>query len=274
MEKVDRLGDGVLDDHAPGIAVDQPGGRFALLVGEQQGGLAVAEIRDGELADRAGIVLEGGWLVEEARVAVGAPDVVERDSLPLRVRRGGDGSEQLGAASAQGDEADAELVEAREVGVSGQLGVEDQLAGSGAGALLPVLGEAQDLVLLGVVAKRAVGIAEQARLVVAGDEGEDALLAARTLGQVMLFGQGVFAMVGDGVEVEVEAVAAGDTGLVRGVGPGAHQVRQGAVVDAAAVLGERGALGEGVEAGEQGEAAVEDLGHGLGRPADAPQADY
>ena len=43
------------------------------------------------------------------------------------------------------------------------------------------------------------------------------------------------------------------------------------MVDAAAVLSEGGALGEGVEAGEQGQAGVEDLGHGLGGPADAPQ---
>ncbi len=87
----------------------------------------------------------------------------------------------------------------------------------------------------------------------------------------MLFGQGVVAVVGDGVEVEVEAGAAGEAGLERGVGPGAHQVRHGAGVDAAAVLGEGGALGEGVEAGEEGEAVIEDLGHGAGGAADAPQ---
>ena len=38
VEKVGRLGDGVLDQHAAGIAVDQPGRRFVRLVGEQQGG--------------------------------------------------------------------------------------------------------------------------------------------------------------------------------------------------------------------------------------------
>ncbi len=73
---------------------------------------------------------------------------------------------------------DAELVEAREVGVGGQLGIEDQLAGPLTGALLPVLGEAQDLVVLGALAERAAGVAEQARLGIAGEEGEDALLAA------------------------------------------------------------------------------------------------
>ncbi len=207
VEEVDRLGDGILDQHAAGIAVDQPGRRFVLLVGDQQGGLVVAEIGDGDLADGVGIVLQSGLLVEDARVPVGAPDIAERDPLPGGAGCRGDGSEQLGAGSAEGDEADAELVEAREVGVGGQLGIEDQLAGPGAGALLPVLGEAQDLVVVGVLAERAVGIAEQACLVVAGDAGRV-----------------------------------------------------------------RGALGEGVEAGEQGEAVVEDLGQWPGRACRCPTA--
>ena len=144
----------------------------------------------------------------------------------LRGRRG-DGGEQFGAAPAEGDEVDAEFVEVGEVGVGGQFGIEDQFAGPGPGAPPPLLGEAQDLVVVGGLAEGGVGIAEQARLVVAGDEGEDALLAARALGHVVLFDQGVVAVIGDGVEVEVEAVAAGQAGLVGGVGPGAHQVWEG-----------------------------------------------
>ncbi len=96
VEEVDGLGDGVLDQHAPGIAVDQPGRRFVHLIGEQQGGLVVPEIGDGDLADGVGIVLEGGLLVEDARVPVGAADVVERDPLPGGGGFGGDGGEQLG----------------------------------------------------------------------------------------------------------------------------------------------------------------------------------
>ena len=46
-------------------------------------GPVVAELGDGELADASGIPLEADLLVEQARVAVGAPDVVQRDPPPL-----------------------------------------------------------------------------------------------------------------------------------------------------------------------------------------------
>ncbi len=42
VEEVDGLGDGVLDQHAAGIAADQPGGGFRVLVGDEQGRLVMA----------------------------------------------------------------------------------------------------------------------------------------------------------------------------------------------------------------------------------------
>ena len=53
--------------------------------------------------------------------------------------------------------------------------------------------------------------------------------------------------------------------------PGVHQSGAQARVDAAGVFAEGGALGDGIEAGEQGEALVEGFGHDPGGPADAPQ---
>ena len=69
MEEVAGLCDGALDQHAPGIAVDQPGGGGGGLVGAEQGGLVVAEFGDGELADAAGVALESDGLVEHARAS-------------------------------------------------------------------------------------------------------------------------------------------------------------------------------------------------------------
>lgn len=56
--------------------------------------------------------------------------------------------DQLRAAPAQGDEADRALVELGELGLGGQRRVEDEQAGLLAGALLPELAEADDLVRL------------------------------------------------------------------------------------------------------------------------------
>ena len=99
-------------------------------------------------------------LVEHPRVAVGAPDVVEGDSPPVAARRRREGGEQLGAAPTEGDEVDVEFVEAGKVGVGGQQGVEGQFAGPDPGAPPPLLGEAQDLDVLGGLAEGGGGIAD------------------------------------------------------------------------------------------------------------------
>ena len=91
-----------------------------------------------------------------------------------------------------------------EVGVGRQLGVEDQFLGEMAGALLPELDEAEDLVILLVLAQFPVGVAEDARLRVLGQECQHPLLASASLGDVVLLDQGILAMERDGVEVEVE----------------------------------------------------------------------
>ena len=87
----------------------------------------------------------------------------------------------------------------------------------------------------------------------------------------MFFAQRVIAVIGDGVEVEVEAVAPGDPGPECGIAPVTHQCGQRPCVDPAAVFAQRGPLGKGVEPGKQRQPLVEHLGHGLGRTPDAPQ---
>ena len=89
----------------------------------------------------------------------------------------------------------------------------------------------------------------------------------------MLLDQGFVAMVGDGMEVEVEG-SAGAEALVeaaQGVVPALAERCQRARVVATGVLGEGGALGAGVEPGEQREAVVEHGGHDAGGASDAPQ---
>ena len=138
-----------------------------------------------------------------------------------------------------------------QVGVGGQLGVEDQFLGQLAGALLPELDESQDLVVLLVLAELGVGVAEDAAVGVLGEEGQDALLTATALGDVVFLDQGVLAVKGNGVEVEIEGDAPLEPQLADGIEPALHELRDSSGIDAAAVLGQEGALGDHVEPGEQ-----------------------
>ncbi len=273
VEEVDRIGDGVLDHHAAGIAVDQGGDRAVHLVGQQQGGLLVAEVGDGDLADRLGVAAEPDRAVEDARGTVDAADIGKRHLAPLGGRGGQQLVDQLGAAAAQGEEVDAELVEPGEVGVGGQAGVEDEFGRVLAGAVLPGFGEAQDGGVLVGLAQAGIGPGEQARVGVAGEEGEDAFLAAAALGDVVALDERVVPVEGNGVEVEVEGLAEAERGLegADGVVEGIHQGGAVARISAAGVFGQGGALGDGVEAGEEGEALIEGLGHDAGGAADTPQ---
>ncbi len=233
----------------------------------------MAEIGDGDLADVAGVVLEAHLAFEDAWRAIDAADVGEGDLAPVRGGRGEQFGDHFGGAPAQRQEGDAQLVQPGEVGIGGEAAVEDEFGGQLAGALAPGLGEAQDLVVLAVLAEAGVGPGKQAGVGVAGEESEDASLAAAALGDVVAFEQGVGAVEGDGVEIEIEGASAAEVRAqaAGGVVPGVHQGGAAARVDAAGVFGEGGALGDGIEAGEEGEPLVKGFGHDPRGPTDAPQ---
>ena len=269
VEEVNRLGDGILDHHAPGVAVDQVRGPGLQLVGEQQGGPLAAQVGDGQLADGDGVAAQLDGLVKDPRMAVLAPDVVQGDAFPALA--GEQLAHHLGGAAAQGQEADAELLQAGQHGVGGEAGVEHQLAGQPAAALPVGVDEAQHGLVPVLLAHGGVDEAERVLAGVAHEEGEHAALAAAALGDAVLLQEGLAAMAGDGMEVEVEGGAGGHAEAVDGIEPGAGPWGDEARVDAAGVLAEGGALGDGVEAGEQAEAGVEGVGRDAGGAADAPQ---
>lgn len=74
-------GDGVLDENAAGVAFHQAGGSLVELVGDQQDGLFVANVGDGDLADGVGIALDGDPLVEDTGVAEGTDAVLAAGAL-------------------------------------------------------------------------------------------------------------------------------------------------------------------------------------------------
>ena len=69
-----------------------------------------------------------------------------------------------------------------------------------------------------------MGIAEDTGRGILDKEGQDALLPPAPLGDVMLLDQGILAMEGDGVEIQVEGSSARQAEPADGVEPAAHQL--------------------------------------------------
>ena len=91
------------------------------------------------------------------------------------------------------------------------------------------------------------------------------------LGNIVLFHQRPVAMIGNGVEIEVEGRAGGQAERAGRLPPIVHQPGKPPGVDAGGVFGEGGAFPHGVEAGEQRQSRVEDLRHRLRWPTDPPE---
>ena len=73
--------------------------------------------------------------------------------------------------------------------------------------------EAQDLVVLLLLAHLGIGVAEDVGVGVLGQKGQHPLLAAAALGDIVLLQQRVLAVEGDGVEIQVEGLAPGQAQL-------------------------------------------------------------
>ena len=252
MEEVDAIRDAVLDDHPPGVALDQPGRRRRQLVGQEDRRLLVAQVGDRHLADRALVIGQGDPPIEDSRMRVLPRDPLQLDPSPRGSRRLVDLPHQALGATTQGDELDAQAIELVELGVGRQLGVEDQFFGILPRPLLPEPGEAEDLVILVALAQFPVGIAEDAGRGILHQEGQDALLPSAPLGDVVLLDQGIVAMERDRVEIQVEGPPAGQAEPAHGVEPAAHQFGIAGRGDPAAVLGEEGSLGDDVQARRRG----------------------
>ena len=213
MEEADGVGEGVLDQHPFGVTSDELLVRGGFIVCQKDGWQVVPKVLDEELSERPFMGLS--LLLEDARRSILALWQVEIDGAP-----GGGGQvmdllEQSRGAAAQGDESDVVVVEAVEVSVGCELGIEDQMLRRSAVLALPERDEAEDLVGLLAFAEIGVGVAEDVAVGVLGEEGENAGLAAAALGEVVGLDLRVLAEVGHGVEVEIEGlcgedVAAGD----------------------------------------------------------------
>ena len=148
VEEVDGVFDGVFDEHAPGVAVDEVGGAFVHLVGDQEGGLVMAQVADGQLSHRMGVVAQRDDLVNDAGGAVFAPDIVELDLFPVVGGPVLEPGDEGGGPPAQGQEADGAGLQFGQVGIGGEAAVEDQFLGRMAGASRPLFYKIQDGIVL------------------------------------------------------------------------------------------------------------------------------
>ena len=139
----------------------------------------------------------------------------------------------------------------------------NQFFGIPPGAFLPEPDEAEDLVVLLVLAQFAVGIAEDARVGVLDQEGQDALLPPTPLGYVVLFDQGILAMERDRVKIQVKGMSAGQPEPAHGVEPASHQFRIAGRGDPATVFGQERSLGGDVQSGEEGQPLVQHHAHDM-----------
>ena len=244
VEKVDAVLDAVLDDHPPGVALDQPGRRRRQLVGQEDRRLLMTQVGDRYLAERAVVIGQGDPPIEDARMRVLPRDPLQLDPSPRRRRRLVDLPHQTLRAAAQSDEVDPQAVELIELGVGRQLGIEDQLFGIPPRPFLPESGEVKDLVILVILAQFPVGIAEDASRGILHQESQDALLPPAPLGDVVLLDQGILAMEGNRVKIQVEGSPAGQPEPVHGIEPTAHQLRVAGRSDPAAVLRQVGSFGD------------------------------
>ena len=78
--------------------------------------------------------------------------------------------------STQGDESDAHLVESIEVGIGGQLGIEDQLTGKRSGTFFPEFNKTKNLIVLIGFSNLGIGIAEYPLIGILSQKGKNSLL--------------------------------------------------------------------------------------------------
>jgi len=124
------------------------------LVGEQDRGFIVAQILNEQLAE--GAAGQRNLLIEDAGSFEFAGGDVEFDGAPSRTRQQHDLFHQLGRPSAESDKGNPHLVQPCQVGVGGEAGIEDQMAGQLSVGALPERDEVEDL--LGFFAFTQIGI--------------------------------------------------------------------------------------------------------------------
>src|SRR5208283_990068 len=130
------------------------------------------------------------------------------------------------------------VVEAVQMSIGRQFGIEDEFLRNVACALFPEVDKLQDGIGLFFLADIGLSKAEDTGIDIVGQERQQAFLLAGAFGDVMFLDKGIVTMERDGVEVKIKGVAARQAGLAEGVEPAAQQGRITGWVEATTVFGQ------------------------------------
>jgi len=143
------------------------------------------------------------------------------------------------------------------------LRVEHQLGWVLSSLLVPELDETLNLIGSIGLGYACMGVAEDTVAGIAGQEGQNALLAAAPSGDVMLFQRFFLGIGGDSVEIQVERRTPWQAGSMNLVQPSLEQAETQPVIDTGTVGGQIRALGNRVETCEEGDAFIANQIHDM-----------
>jgi hypothetical protein len=137
--------------------------------------------------------------------------------------------------------------------------------------LLPELDESNNLLTLLVLSQLSVGIAEKPLLGILGQEGQNPFLPAAPLADIVLFHQGVLAVKGNGVEVQIKRTAPRKTQSPDSIKPKPHQPWIRSRINPTAIFSEKRPFGNHVEPSKQSQPLVQDIAHDVAVPSTPKQ---
>lgn len=174
MEEANSVGGRIVDEHAFCVAGYENFGGEVCVIGERNGRVFTAKAGVVELA--AGPVAQTSLLFADLLVLISWVRHFECDGGPGRCRPSGSFGGQAGRAPAQGEEGYAGGIQAVEIVIGAELGIENEMLRYLAVMALPEGDEAENLVGLPARANVGIGVPEHLAIGILGQEGEDAPL--------------------------------------------------------------------------------------------------
>lgn len=203
MEKPNGIGDGVLHEHALGIACDELCEGLGI-VGQKDSRFVVPQVLDVELSEELSVNLD--FLFVDLGGLEFACRHIQGDPAPGGGRQLGDLFDHGGGASSKSDEGDSHPIQARQVFQGSQAGIEDEMSRDFAVGLFPEGNEAKDLPGFFSLSNIGIGIAESAAISIVGEKNQDAGLAPASSRYIVALYHRVLPVVGDGVKIQVKGV--------------------------------------------------------------------
>src|SRR5271157_3280816 len=137
MEKIHSVLNAVFNYHAPCVAANEFGSRGLELICQKQRRFFVAQVDNGQLANWSRIARQGDLAIQDSWRPESTGDGLQLNASPGGGWLFSNFIEKLLRSPAKRNKGNFELVEDIQVGVGGELGVEDKFTGKCACSLFP-----------------------------------------------------------------------------------------------------------------------------------------